>query len=426
MKNTNLARIAFVLMGVLCTALYCPAQDTLRITLPDAEKQFTEKNLALMAEKYNIDIARAQVMQARLYNNPNIQIAAAAWNPDRKKVLDVSNATGEYVAGIQQLISLAGKRNKQIKLAETNTLMAENRFYDLLRTLRFTLHSDFYQAYFLQHAVAAYQVQIAALEKLSANYNELQAKGVITLKEVVRIKSLLYSLKAEQTNLQNQFNDTEAELQMLLQNNHTWFVPVSDINITSLPSMRQFVLPTLIDSAYANRYDLKLAANALDYSQQNYSLQKAMAVPDLTAGAQFDKRGSYVNNASFLTLAIDLPFFNRNQGNIKAAKTAIDQSKIVLYRQRLTVENDVQQAYVKALNTEKMIASIDPGFQNDFDKLLKSVTDNFEKRNISLLEFTDFYDSYKQNMLQWNQLQNDRIQAIESLNFTIGKPIVNF
>ena len=426
MKITNLARIAFVFMGVLCTALYCPAQDTLRITLPDAEKQFTEKNLALMAEKYNIDIARAQVMQARLYNNPNIQIAAAAWNPNQKKVLDVSNATGEYVAGIQQLIIMAGKRNKQIKLAETNTLMAENRFYDLLRTLRFTLHSDFYQAYFLQHAVSAYQVQISALEKLSANYNELQAKGVITLKEVVRIKSLLYSLKAEQTNLQNQFNDTEAELQMLLQNNHAWFVPVSDINISGIPSMRQFVLPTLVDSAYANRYDLKLAANALDYSQQNYSLQKAMAVPDLMAGAQFDKRGSYVNNASFLTLAMDLPFFNRNQGNIKAAKTAIDQSKIVLDRQRLTVENDVQQAYVKALNTEKMISSIDTNFQNDFDKLLKSVTDNFEKRNISLLEFTDFYDSYKQNMLQWNQLQNDRIQAIESLNFTIGKPIVNF
>ena len=426
MKITNLARIAFVFMGVLCTALYCPAQDTLRITLPDAEKQFTEKNLALMAEKYNIDIARAQVMQARLYNNPNIQIAAAAWNPNQKKVPDVSNATGEYVAGIQQLIIMAGKRNKQIKLAETNTLMAENRFYDLLRTLRFTLHSDFYQAYFLQHAVSAYQVQITALEKLSANYNELQAKGVITLKEVVRIKSLLYSLKAEQTNLQNQFNDTEAELQMLLQNNHAWFVPVSDINISGIPSMRQFVLPTLVDSAYANRYDLKLAANALDYSQQNYSLQKAMAVPDLMAGAQFDKRGSYVNNASFLTLAMDLPFFNRNQGNIKAAKTAIDQSKIVLDRQRLTVENDVQQAYVKALNTEKMISSIDTNFQNDFDKLLKSVTDNFEKRNISLLEFTDFYDSYKQNMLQWNQLQNDRIQAIESLNFTIGKPIVNF
>ncbi|HEY1201251.1 MAG TPA: TolC family protein, partial [Niastella sp.] len=159
--------------------------------------------------------------------------------------------------------------------------------------------------------------------------------------------------------------------------------------------------------------------------QQNYNQQKAMKVPDLTAGAQFDKRGSFVNNASFLTLAMDLPFFNRNQGNIKAAKIAIDQSNTALTLQKQTVENEVQQAYSKALNTEKMISSIDSGFQQDFDKLLKSITENFEKRNISLLEFTDFYDGYKQNVLQYNQLQNDRIQAIESLNFTIGKPIVN-
>lgn len=421
MKSTLYILITFILTGAV---VHCAAQDTLRITLPEAEKQFTSKNLALMAEKYNIDIARAQVLQARLYNNPNIQFVANAYNPDQKKWLDVSH-TGEYMTGIQQLIILAGKRNKAIKMAETNTLIAENRFYDLLRTLRYTLHSDFYQGSFLQQAIAAYQLPISALEKLTANYNELQAKGVITLKEVVRVKSLLYNLKTEQATLQNQLNDTEAELQLLLQDNHTWFVPVTDTAAANLPSVRRYQLPALMDSAYANRYDLQLAANTLVYNQQNYSLQKAMAVPDLTAGAQFDKRGSFVNNASFLTLAIDLPFFNRNQGNIKAARIAIDQSNTNLVRQRLTVENEVQQAYTKALNTEKMLNAIDPGFQNDFDKLLKSITENFEKRNISLLEFTDFYDSYKQNVLQWNQLQNDRIQAIESLNFSIGKPIIN-
>jgi len=426
MKITTLARFLFVFTDVLCTVLYCPAQDTLHITLQDAEKQFAAKNLSLIAEKYNIDIARAQVIQARVYNNPNIQLIAAAWNPQEKKVLDVSSQTGEYIAGVQQLIILAGKRNKQIKLAETNTTMAENRFYDLLRTLRLTLHSDFYQAYFLQNSISAYQVQIASLEKLTANYNELQAKGVITLKEVVRVKSLLYSLKAEQTSLQNQFNDIEAEMQLLLQNNHTWYVPDATVTPATMPQMRQYNLPGLVDSAYANRNDLKLAQNNLKYSQLDYSLQKALAVPDLTVGAQFDKRGSYVKNASFLTVAMDLPFFNRNQGNIRAAKLNIDQSKVSLQQTQTTVENEVQAAYVKALNTEKMLGSIDPNFQNDFDKLLKSITENFEKRNISLLEFTDFYDSYKQNVLQYNQLQNDRIQAIETLNFTVGKPIVNF
>ncbi|MDQ6813344.1 MAG: TolC family protein, partial [Bacteroidota bacterium] len=157
-----------------------------------------------------------------------------------------------------------------------------------------------------------------------------------------------------------------------------------------------------------------------------YNLQKALAVPDLTLGATFDKRGSFVESASFFNIALDLPFYNRNQGNIKAAKFGIEQSKVQLNQQSFVVENDVQKAYTKALNTDRMLTSIDANFRISFQQLLTSVTENFRKRNISLLEFTDFYESYKQNVLQLNQLQNDRMQAIENLNFAVGKTILNY
>jgi cobalt-zinc-cadmium efflux system outer membrane protein len=122
---------------------------------------------------------------------------------------------------------------------------------------------------------------------------------------------------------------------------------------------------------------------------------------------------------------MDLPFFNRNQGNIKAAKIGIDQSKTVFQQQKLTVENEVQRAYVKVLNTEKILQSIDPDFKNEFEKLLLGITQNFKNRNISLIEFTDFNESYKDNILQFNQLQNERMQAIEALNFSVGKTLFN-
>jgi outer membrane protein, heavy metal efflux system len=73
-----------------------------------------------------------------------------------------------------------------------------------------------------------------------------------------------------------------------------------------------------------------------------------------------------------------------------------------------------------------MLQSIDPNFSIQFEQLLKSITLNFEKKNISLIEFTDFYDTYKQNVLQLNQLQNARMQAIENLNFAIGKTLINY
>lgn len=417
-----------VLSGLLFMLLHLSvhAQDTLRITLPEAENRFSDRNLSLLAEKYNVSIAQAQVIQARLRINPNIQFTGNIYNPVQKKFIDVSNKTGEYIVGVQQLILLAGKRNKQIQLAETNAALAQNRFFDLLRTLRFTLRSDFYQAYFLQNSINAYNIQIVALDSLNNTYQNLVGKGVVTLKDAVRIKALLYSLRAEQISLQNQFNDLEAEIQLLLQDNKTWYIPASDINVATIPSVKNYPLQALVDTAFANRYDIKIAQTNLLSDQQNYKLQRALAVSDLTAGASFDKRGSFVESASFFNLAIDLPFSNRNQGNIRAAKTSIDQSKILLNQQSFAVENDVQKAYTKALNTDKILSSIDPGFRTDFEQLLRSITVNFQKRNISMLEFTDFYESYKQNVLQLNQLQNDRIQAIETLNFAIGKNLFNY
>ena len=426
MKRRTISLMGFPAILILLCSVRGLAQDTVRITLQEAEKQFLEKNLALLAEKYNIDIARAGVIQASLYSNPNLSLTGNIYNPQEKKAFDVSNRTGEYIVQVQQLIRLAGKRNKEISLASTNTRLSEDRFFDLLRTLRFSLRSNFYKAYYTLNSVTAYQTQLASLEKLNTAYENMQDKGVVTLKDAVRIKSLLYSLKGEQTSLLNDLNDIQAELRLLMQNSKATFIPVAGNNNDSLSAaLRQLDLAGLIDSAYANRHDLLLAGNNVRYNQQNYTLQKALATPDLTLGAQFDKRGSFVDNATFLQAAIDLPFFHRNQGNIQAAKIAITQSETLYKQQMGIVENEVQRAYDKALTTDKMLQYIKPGFRDDFEKLLQGITDNFQQKNISLIEFTDFYESYKNNILQFNQLGNERMQAIESLQFSVGKPLFN-
>jgi cobalt-zinc-cadmium efflux system outer membrane protein len=422
MKSNTLKRKSFLAVLMLFFSAGTRAQDSIHITLPEAEKQFLNNNLSLLAAKYNIDIGKAQLIQTKLYNNPNLTFAGNLYNPDNRKLADLSNKTGEYAISLQQLVILAGKRNKQIKLAETGISLAEQKFFDLLRTLRYSLRSDFYNAYYLQNSVETYQRQIVSLEKLNAAYQDLLAKGLVTLKDAVRIKSLLYSLKADQVLLQNQLNDLQSELQLLLQNNKAYFIPRVE-NTTENLSIRRFPLADLIDTAYANRYDLKQAETTQVYNQQNYVLQKSLAVPDLTIGAGFDKRGSFVTNASFFSIAIDLPFFNRNQGNIKAAKIALDQGKTFIQQQKLTVESEVENAYKKALNTDKMLQSMDPGFREQFEKLLTGITENFQRKNISLIEFTDFYESYKQNILQFNHLQSEKMQAIEALHFAIGKTI---
>ena len=425
MRYETLKHVCFTGLMVLCIALPSLAQDTIHITLPEAEKQFLQKNLSLLAERYNIEISKAQVIQARLFSNPTVALSGNLYDPDQKKVFNVSNKNGQYDIALQQMIRLAGKRSKEVRLAQTATVLSENKFSELLRALRYSLRSSFYHLYYLQRSINAYDKQLASLEKLNNAYAELQVKGIVSVKDAVRIKSLFYSLKEEQASLQNQLNDEQASFELLMQANKSYFIADNAPNDLVPSSLDHFTLQGLIDTAYVNRTDLKLTENSTIYNQQNYSLQKALATPDLTIGAEFDKRGSFVNNASFLTVAMDLPFFNRNQGNIKAAKISIVQSKVIAEQHKQSVENEVQSAWSKVLNTDKMLRSIDPAFENQFEKLLEGVTDNFQKKNISLVEFTDFYESYKNNVLQLNQLKNDRMQAIESLQFAVGKTLFN-
>jgi cobalt-zinc-cadmium efflux system outer membrane protein len=41
------------------------------------------------------------------------------------------------------------------------------------------------------------------------------------------------------------------------------------------------------------------------------------------------------------------------------------------------------------------------------------------------LEFLDFYDSYKTNTIQLNNLQLNRITSLEQLNYVTGTPFFN-
>jgi cobalt-zinc-cadmium efflux system outer membrane protein len=72
-----------------------------------------------------------------------------------------------------------------------------------------------------------------------------------------------------------------------------------------------------------------------------------------------------------------------------------------------------------------MYRTIDPGFSADFERLLQQVVINYQRRNIGLLEFLDFYDSYKLNTLQINSIKFNRVSAFEDLNFYTGSSLFN-
>ncbi len=403
--------------------------DTMHLSLDTAENIFLRNNLLLLAQRYNVDAQKALIIQAKLFPNPNLSLSRGPLIPitDNLSNYPYSNffKNTENAATLSQLILLAGKRNKQIKIAEANAQLSEFQLFDLIRTLKYTLRSDFFNIYYLQQSAKVYDKEIQSLQKVVTAFNQQQGKGYIAEKEVVRIKAQLYSLQSEYNDLINQINDTESELRLVLQVKNVYLSPdVSDTKVIALNPL-QYPLTTFIDTAYKSRTDLQIAKANTNISKLTYDYQKALAVPDLTASLSWDKQGSYARNLTSAGVAMDLPFFNKNQGNIKSAKFMIDYNLATQKSTEATVEEQIFRAVQKTLDNDKLYKNIDPKFTNDFDRLLNEVFINYEKRNIGLLDFLDFYDSYKQNTLQINSIKYNRVQSFEDINFYTGTNFFN-
>lgn len=396
-------------------------QDTLQLTLEQAETAFLNNNLDLIAQKYSIDSAKATVITAKLYDNPDFSYSNALYNFTTHNFFDP-----EMSVQVSQLIRLAGKRNKSIDLAKSGIDIAQFQFYDLLRTLRFVLRSDFYNIYFLEQSSKLYEIEISSLQKMIPAFEDQVKKGFMAAIDALRIKSQLYTLQAEYDNLQTNINNIQSEFKLLIRSNPSGFIiPVTDISSLTNDVVSQTNYQSLMDSALVNRPDLKALNANIVFGNYNLRLQQAYAKPDITINANYDRLGSYVQDYNSIGISVPLPFFNRNQGNIKNARIQTDINKVQYESGLEKVKNEVTTNYINALRSEKLLLGFDPAFEQDMKNIIGQVTINFQKKNITMLEFLDFYDSYKENVLQLNELRFNKISALEQLNFSVGKIIFN-
>lgn len=398
------------------------SNDTLKLSLPDAEKLFLQRNLALLSQQYNIDISQALVQQARYWDNPVLSTDQNIYDGKwfRHTTID-GQPYGQIYVQLQQVIKTAGKRNKLITLAKDQTLSAQQQFNDLLRNLKYVLTTDFITVTQLLETNKLYLSEISSMEKMVVGMDaELQA-GNISEKENLRIKALLYSLQSDQADILTQLADVQKELHTLLQQNDTTIiVPIAG----SLPGDNNITLNSLLDSARGNRPDLQLARTNLLTQQHNLSYQKALVSPDLTVGIEYDHASTYVPNYWGLTVGLPVPILNRNKGNINAAGIAIKQANTGILQAEIQVEQDVTAAYNKYLVTLKLKNSLAPGLDEKYDRLLQNMMQSYQQRQVSLIEFIDFFGAYKDSSLKKLQLQATLRNAAAELNFTTGTPII--
>ena len=425
--NVLIKTLAFGLL--LCSNILAQT-DPVYLSEAQAEELFIKQNLLLIAESLQIDIAEAAIVQAKLWPNPTVVIEDVnLWTSDvfRDEMAEIlppgSFAPNrQFSVGIEQVIVMGGKRRKLVEVERVSRDIAVQYFEELLRSLKIELRNLCAEILFLQEYRKVLEKQRANLDALIGNYRNQVQQGNVSRSELFRLQASLLEIRSEINDLQMEMNQHQRDLKVLLNistPNHI-VLTTSGMNLKS-PDELSF--GNLFELAEASRPDLKEAMFQTGFFEKSLRYERAQRIPDLALSAVYDRAGGVGRNFMGIGVSMDLPFFDRNQGNIRAAQISIQQSQTFVEQKQLEIRNEVIHALQNYMLTYEFNRQIGNEFISDIDEILEGYTRNFINRNIGIVELLDFFEAYKENRRTMLEAQKNVKISFEELQYAVGREI---
>jgi cobalt-zinc-cadmium efflux system outer membrane protein len=219
-----------LLCAALVFGLQLQAQETLKISREEAESIFLRNNLQLISEKLNIESQQAEVIQAKLWPNPEFSISEInLWATNRQTggqevsppLVGNFGRNQQVAFELNQLVQTAGKRKKLIALEQVDVSKAEQYFEDLLRGLKLELRNQLTNLQHTQQSIKVHQNLIDHISILTNAYKNQLEKGNISKAEYIRLRAQELEINKEILELTRESNEIQKELKLLLRTSPT-------------------------------------------------------------------------------------------------------------------------------------------------------------------------------------------------------------
>jgi len=394
------------------------AQQKVTLDMDQAIDLALAHNHALKAAKSTIDQSKAQEITAALRPNPVL-----SWDSQFLPLFTPNAFSAENLDELQQFdiglgwtFERGGKRKRRIEAAKDQTAVTEYQVADSERTIIFNVAQQY----------------IAAL--LAKANVELATQDLNSFKQTVDIAN--YQLKAGAI---SEGDALKIRLQLLqFQNDYS---AAKLAQVQAMNALRQLVGYDAVPADFALAGDLKyepltvgledLQAKAVGIrpdalaAKQGITAAKsqnllAIANGKRDLGSSFNY--SHVAGASSgsLFFNIELPIFDRNQGEKARTKFAINQAEETSTEANETVITDVRNAY-ESLNVNKQIVELyDSGYLKNAQDSKDISEYAYKKGAASLLDFLDAERSYRATELAYRQALAAYMLALEQLKQATG------
>ena len=393
------------------------------LSLQEAEDLFLKQNIEIQEGQAELYVAESTIRQAKLLNNPELSIDQVNLWSSKSQREDVTippilgssiGKNTQFSVELGQEIRLGGKRKKGIQIARLNhRLSSLKQAYTseeaLLHFRSLIFEYNFYKSY-----QATLEEELNILKQISKTYKKQRELGFIATSEWMRIQAAEYEAEQEFLEVRQEWNELKELIHSLLG------ISVAE-NIEVFYSPEKMELPSTLFREQMHHPLLQIGREEMQLKRKSLALEKAQRIPDIRLSGNYDRYGGVWSNFIGFGISFTLPVWNRNQGNIKAAQMLLHLEQNKLNTQKIAIQNKIQTE----LHTYHELTAFKDKLKQDLSnedlkKLQQSYVKNLLQKNISLIEFLDFTETYKQRQKMLLETDKKIYTQYFTLLYTIG------
>ncbi|RBL89389.1 TolC family protein [Chitinophaga flava] len=374
-----------------------------------------QHNLGYAAEKFNMDIAAANVLMAKVFPDPEIN--AGLFDNGQRRMQQGYGLT----TGISYTLELGGKRRARINLARSEQEVTRHLLEDYFRNLRADATVAFLTAMQQQRL---YEIKMEAYRYMQ----QLAQADSIRFKAGLITETDARQSRIEAGMLLNEAYGVEAEMKTAFVQLHnlmgtyrgdTLVAPQGDVSRFE----RVYSLPELVTKAQDERADLLAALRQKDVSVKTLQLAKAARIIDLGLNLGVNNATQVTNvvaptpsmNTVSAGISLPLKFSNRNKGDLMAANAGVKQQETVYRQTLLQVQTEVTTAYFSYLGAGHQLHQFDSGLLEEAKKVLEGRRYSYQRGETSLLEVLNAQRTYNDVQQQYYESVYSHATALVEL-----------
>jgi cobalt-zinc-cadmium efflux system outer membrane protein len=394
----------------------------MRISMADAVRLALERNHQLRAQRLNVDISKADEITAALRPNPvlaSVNQYFPVFSPSQLTADNLAN-NQSYTQSLSYLFERGGKRDKRTLVAQDTTDVTAKTTADAERQLAFQTRQIFISVLLAQSTLDV------ARENLQNFSNVVEVnRQRMTLGDLA--EGDFYKISIQKLQFETDVSSAEVALllaKLALRLNVGPEALPEDFEVDGMLTHTKYAttLDDIRRAALAGRPDLLAAQSGVRLAEHTQALAFGNRARDITGEVEYERNGP--SNALGFGISIELPFHDRNQGNIAHSQVAVRQASESQLQARAIVLNDVASAYATYQANEKVLSVFESGYLDQATQSLQISNYVYQQGSGALLDLLDAERTNRATQLAYRQALAAYVTSVEQINFVAGQSVM--